>query len=810
MRERRSRWGPAREEGREGEPGEGSLLAALAATLPHRWMPQSVLASEGIRPRDVERGVGLVAAYERVVDAMQHSTICGECNVCAQPVLGGSASAQPVLGESASAPPVLGRCDIAPPVLRENRDVTTPRVWSVLGKEQMLGAKARNDLQPVAHHMQRCMVGYIQAKIDLAHQYLASHAYAENGEMTARHHRCVTRVNHALIPWINALCKIVKKPTYEKLDRWWSSEGMPKIENDTPLHTVYARINTKNDDMYIGETENWERRQIQHTYMTFKHSRECKKPCTGCRDHKKYPKHKSANAHEWITVPLATAPNKVEARRIEKLLVKTLRPNINAREVPFWLLRDNYTQDLRQTKSMDKREAPWKRTEKAKPICNSQRITRYETATGSGYDLENILDTHVKKEVTIYIKMGHHDLTNWSHIRTFYADTEVHVQTTNAEYTVPMKEWTPRTHSTLRTTKYYKITLTPEKQVVTDRTQTLKEMIANEKYLETASEEDLAFLWRVRKAVDESKKYHFTKMLYNEYEQRYDCHMRPITCEMPYLRDIDIKKTKKMILDRIEAQCWPKYLKDWHTSQLKIVTKSSPNLGEILINVTQPKKLCKRCTCKRVEANCPNLPRTDGHILFTGRDLEGEGKKVMGVNATNVPRTTWYDNFRAWERLRTQLPVTLRDAPEDWKNLLFKCLNKKDNWNGRGSKVPNTKEVYCLKRKLKGLVIGPLDKNMGELWGCCPHLYQKMLANLYTEDTGYETIYPTKMSAYRKKKSQTTSYPRRLSEPRQHHRTRGERKKILSFSSNGYTRQTDGTSTPHSITKEVSMCLTCS
>ena len=31
------------------------------------------------------------------------------------------------------------------------------------------------------------------------------------------------------------------------------------------------------------------------------------------------------------------------------------------------------------------------------------------------------------------------------------------------------------------------------------------------------------------------------------------------------------------------------------------------------------------------------------------------------------------------------------------------------------------------KRLLDGLTIGPLDTNNGELWMCCPHLYDKAL-----------------------------------------------------------------------------------
>ena len=38
---------------------------------------------------------------------------------------------------------------------------------------------------------------------------------------------------------------------------------------------------------------------------------------------------------------------------------------------------------------------------------------------------------------------------------------------------------------------------------------------------------------------------------------------------------------------------------------------------------------------------------------------------------------------------------------------------------------PTAREAYAVRRMLDGLVIGPLDKKGGELWMCCPHIYDK-------------------------------------------------------------------------------------
>ena len=57
-----------------------------------------------------------------------------------------------------------------------------------------------------------------------------------------------------------------------------------------------------------------------------------------------------------------------------------------------------------------------------------------------------------------------------------------------------------------------------------------------------------------------------------------------------------------------------------------------------------------------------------------------------------------------------------------------------------------------MRKRLKGMVMGPLDKNNGELWVCCPILYHRALKKAYSYGAGYENVYPAKLSQYRKKR----------------------------------------------------------
>ena len=66
--------------------------------------------------------------------------------------------------------------------------------------------------------------------------------------------------------------------------------------------------------------------------------------------------------------------------------------------------------------------------------------------------------------------------------------------------------------------------------------------------------------------------------------------------------------------------------------------------------------------------------------------------------------------------------------------------------------VPNTKQVYQTRVALEGMVIGPIDKNPGELSVVCPRLYHTTLKKLYHDKEGYERIYPAKYSRHKKQK----------------------------------------------------------
>lgn len=148
---------------------------------------------------------------------------------------------------------------------------------------------------------------------------------------------------------------------------------------------------------------------------------------------------------------------------------------------------------------------------------------------------------------------------------------------------------------------------------------------------------------------------------------------------------------------------------------------------------------------------------------MVGRDFKADEFKAMRVCAGNVPRHTWADVFRAWDSVGRQLPGGWREQDDtEWKRQMFNCTRKPTNYR-RGQtemEIPSTKEVYQMRKQLKGMVMGPLDKNNGELWVCCPRLYHKALKKAYAG--GYERIYPARLSQYRKRRYNVEELPEQI------------------------------------------------
>jgi hypothetical protein len=751
--------------------GEREMRERLVASqLPTEWLQGRVGVSEAIWPSSSVSSVSISAMYQMVcgaveaqraiqqsVSVIEGMIACGQgasmyscgqgemiaCGQGAYPYACGHACGQRnacghACGQNnACGLPNYDACGLCESEKSAMRETTA--------REQKVNALARC--------AQRKMMGFILGKIRAAQTFVELHNRQEH--VIARRNRLVARTNEILIPWTRALCRIAAGKTFEKLDTWWNNEGLPSTcYLKKGINIVYARMNLTNKDLYVGETENWEERSKQHAYQYFRHSSNCENRCTNCDEHAKYIRAQKVPLVGWFMVPLAKCGDRMEAKKLELMLRRKWRPTLNAEDKPFWLLKDTYA---KATGEKRKRAAlpPWKRERQYE---GGAIVTQYLINGTTRYDLRQTMREHLGQEISVQCNIGQKDITNWKKLRREFSSSYVSIHMKSGERTITtMGQWAPRTERKQIASFYIRPEEGPTKEWAVKLVKPVMRCIRR---LEKATEDELESYWLTRNVLDKASRIKMRQIINAECTRRYNCPMKPISISMPFLKKIQGHKVKELITTLINEQPWPQFLKKWHLAKVKLTTTAQTNIADILTTVTMPSKICNRCTCKKVKAAMPYLPMINGHVLATGRDFQGEQKKTMAVCAANVPTHTWYDYFRAWESVRKQLPGGWVTDENAWKKVLFTVMNK--GQPETSEVIPSTKEVFGTKKLLTGMVVGPLDKNGGELCVACPRLYHEALKNMYTEATGYERIYVAKLSQYRRKRYTLEEMPKQI------------------------------------------------
>ena len=164
----------------------------------------------------------------------------------------------------------------------------------------------------------------------------------------------------------------------------------------------------------------------------------------------------------------------------------------------------------------------------------------------------------------------------------------------------------------------------------------IRELKETDNYIKKCSVESLEFMWRVRDSLKASNPYGKFKLVYmikEEIEARWDgARMDPTEIRIPFFEQLDPTKLKALILDKIENQTWPGFIKTWMKRNVKIITESPKTIEDTLINVNMP--WCpKGCSCAQIQSRFKApLPTINGHIFCIGREYEGPHKTVSSSN----------------------------------------------------------------------------------------------------------------------------------------------------------------------------------
>ena len=342
--------------------------------------------------------------------------------------------------------------------------------------------------------------------------------------------------------------------------------------------------------------------------------------------------------------------------------------------------------------------------------------------------LEDLLDdAHDAGRVVqrVHYHVGAVSVASWRRLRRVYGDTVVRLsdEAEDVTWKMTLRRWCEQTKAPAD--GWFDVVKVQRTEPISAQRFIVKHQI--EDGLKKLSDGQLMFLWMDRKKLDQSVRGVYIRKLWDELEIRHEgLTRRAIKISIPFVHGLDTRLVKQeltQLLEKVGAG-WPVYVKEWHLQNMSISTKMRESIADVMCNVNQPWKYGDGCVCQevcqRLAQRRPGtvLPQTEGHIFMIGRDYDGPFKEVLQTHACDIPKPTGWDVKRTWQSVKTQLPVAFKEATSDaqWMMGLNACHKPTQ---APPSKV-NTAAMYTLRKELKGLVRGPLDKNGGELCFACP------------------------------------------------------------------------------------------
>ena len=661
----------------------------------------------------------------------------------------------------------------------------------------------KRPIEALWRHMQRKMAGFILREIWATQAFVKEFCLPKgNGEKTrvqTKAKRWVAELHTLAQPWIKALTRAVRIPAIERLADFIQSAEEVQTEDTRAI--VYARFSLDGTKaVYIGETEFWRRRQEQHFTGTVRHSREYH-ACSGkgCGGHARYVAHRAARPHTWFTVPLAVCASKREAVRMERRLIRTLRPKLNMEEKrrtgrnsqPTYkeeMRKQNRAERTRRRPGVPPWRNPLRRVLRLRGGSSTERQSRFgftwfwregeaRKCCNLGTILRETEESMVGESMNLVVcyRMGSEDVSNWRYLRMRFAHWDI------ATHTGETMSFSNGVAAIRHGEDHGSFTVTARRSNSTpfEEPSSAAFLLASSAWFvrtEDASsadffrdvgkevcnltEKEMSALWKRGNYLDKSTWLQMRRVLWKEYETRYEGLTRDtIEVRLPFVPGIDARPLRAYLDELVRRQPWPEHIIEWHCQRIKIVTVRQKNIIERLSNVSDPKRP-QRCACQAIQQRLTSfgfepLPMAEGHIFCIGREYNGPHAEVLRRSNKNVPIPTERDMRVAWDKALGSLPASVREAgrDRDWKKVLAETLAETDETCVPCEDAVTSNQVSQVKSVLRGSVIGWLDKNVGECFVTCPVTYEKTLDALFNTSNGnYTRMYPLKDTSYKRKK----------------------------------------------------------
>jgi hypothetical protein len=630
-------------------------------------------------------------------------------------------------------------------------------------------------------------------------------------ELTTEDREWIFKMNECLRPWSIAFLGLSTKKMHQKMYSTWSNNNVLKDIKDG-MGVIYIKYNLKNNDTYTGKTKHYKKRFYAHMKSTWEHNYD--EPSTN-KEYKKYKQMGKIDAIYWLTIPMFNAQGK-DVSRIENWMIHYLNTNLNQDVFAKpWVQakRVNVDSDCIKKNIRDRRNFLLRESKKWKGYRCHTNLTKYECDGRIWFDILPLLKKCEEgKLLKIKVVCGTVDLTQWYKIKKLltysYAKIddkeistlkEVDTNMLHGKYagmrrdlciiirksdyklitegywitpenaqeieyeTKPIKYNIPRGDAGNKNKDYRnnnaiqeipKYWITPEKTVIGIFVPAGKDNMIT--FLGKVSDYELHEVWKNRRILNKYLSSNYGNYIWEECELRYaGFNRKPICLRIPKLLPLNGGKLREQIRQLLTTySTWPEYLIEWHIRNMRFYRTSFPNFHDILINVNKHWRPTGICACDALKRKLKKYKsvwepdKIDGHFFCIGRDYKGPFEGIMKYTNTNIPTIKRQDKISQWKRILSSLPINIPISE------MASLVRKMDiGFQSRHDmKWPTTRDAYRLKKLLDGMVIAPIDKNIGEFSISCPIIYEKALKKAYTIGDGYEQVWIRKHTPYQVKK----------------------------------------------------------
>ena len=161
---------------------------------------------------------------------------------------------------------------------------------------------ARDFDESILRYVHRRLLGRLLARLREAQDFISlACGPDEKGVISRNKKDWIGRLMRESTPLARMVGALMGRSAWGKMADYTIDEGN-RTSFPKGTYVVYARWNLQNQDVYIGQTSDFDSRVAQHFTKTLRHNGGDHQ-CKGCSEHSKYLKHRPVAAAYWFMTP---------------------------------------------------------------------------------------------------------------------------------------------------------------------------------------------------------------------------------------------------------------------------------------------------------------------------------------------------------------------------------------------------------------------------------------------------------------------------------------------------------------------------